>query len=158
MRQKRLKPQGYQVRPAPSSRTRSGALEKEKEKPAMKQSLPGPMGDLLTVLVIRKMQTFHFKAQWACVLRARQGANTSTLSHRLPACCPTWAPKASQCLPGPASSLVFAPLAHTSQEAAATGVPASPEPLSRGSSINRAQEGRVQCYVHFALKQKQKQK
>lgn len=41
----------------------------------MKQSPPSTMGELLTVLVIRKMQTFHFKEQWAWALRARQGIN-----------------------------------------------------------------------------------
>lgn len=75
LRQKRLKPQGDQVRPALSSRTRSGALGEERDKPAMKQSPPSTTGELLTVLVIRKMQTFHFKEQWAWALRARQGAN-----------------------------------------------------------------------------------
>lgn len=38
MRQKRLKPQGDQIKSTPSSRTRNGVLGEEKEKPAMKQS------------------------------------------------------------------------------------------------------------------------
>lgn len=38
LRQKRLKPQGDQIKPTPSSRTRNGVLGEEKEKPAMKQS------------------------------------------------------------------------------------------------------------------------
>lgn len=155
MRQKRLRPQGDRVKPAPSSRTRSGALGEEKEKPAMKQSSPGTMGDPLTVLVIRKIRTFHFKAQWAWVLRARQGANhLHPAPQALGGSClhcllPYWSLEASPCLLGPASSPAFAPLAH---KAAAPGVPASPEPLSWGSSTSRAQEGRVQCYVHFCLK------
>lgn len=135
MRQKRLRPQGDQVKPAPSSRTRSGALGEEKEKPAMKQSSPGTMGDPLTVLVLRKMRTFHFKAQWAWVLRARQGANhlhpaLQALGRSCPHCLlPYRGLKASPCLLGPASSPAFAPFAHpvTRQQ---PGVPASPEPLS----------------------------
>lgn len=63
------------VRPAPSSRTRSRALGEEKERPATKQSPPNTVGELLTVLVIRKTQTLQFKEQWAWVLRARQGGN-----------------------------------------------------------------------------------
>lgn len=50
----------------------------------MKQSPPSTMGELLTVLVIRKMQTFHFKEQWAWALRASKGLTTFTLSPSAP--------------------------------------------------------------------------
>lgn len=60
------------------------------------------MGELLTVLVIRKMQTFHFKEQWAWALRASKGLTTFTLSPRHwvgaahTACLlPCWGPEAS---------------------------------------------------------------
>lgn len=59
----------------------------------MKQSPPSTMGELLTVLVIRKMKTFHSKEQWAWVLRAGQGANhlhpvPQALSGSCPDCLP----------------------------------------------------------------------
>lgn len=127
----------------------------------MKQSSPGTMGDPLTVLVLRKMRTFHFKAQWAWVLRARQGANhlhpaLQALGRSCPHCLlPYRGLKASPCLLGPASSPAFAPLAHTGHEAAARGASIPRAPFL-GSSTSRAQEGRVQCYVHFCVKNKNK--